>query len=253
MDPHAQPAPANFAVFRQLINDPADHIGGHRKANADRAAIGRQNRGVHTDNFTIQIEQRPARIAPVNCGIRLNIVVINPRQCPVSGRNDSRRDREPLSQRIAHRHHPIAHARCVTVAEADERQRCIRRDLQHCDIGILIGADDLSGQSFTGEKFYFNLIGPFDHVIVCDDEPISRDHKPRPQGRGAAGPTIAATATIFELPKELFKRRALGHNTTRHLIGATSNHGCRGDIHHRGADLIGKIGKCIWQHLSCGL
>ena len=60
LDANAKPAAAGLAELFQLVDHPCHHVGGHRKADPDGAAIGGQNGGVHADHFAIHIEQRPA-------------------------------------------------------------------------------------------------------------------------------------------------------------------------------------------------
>src|SRR6185503_7751054 len=61
----AEPAAAQFAELPELI-DHADHgLRGYRKAEADRAAGGRDDQRVDADHFTLEVEQRTAGIAAV--------------------------------------------------------------------------------------------------------------------------------------------------------------------------------------------
>src|SRR6266481_1443913 len=79
LDADAEPAAAKLAELPELI-DHADHrLRGHRKADADRAARGRDDQRVDADHFAIEIEQRTTGIAAVDGGIGLDVAVIRPR------------------------------------------------------------------------------------------------------------------------------------------------------------------------------
>jgi hypothetical protein len=80
LDAHAEPAAAGLAEFLQLVDHAGHHVRGHREADADGAAIGRQDRGVHADHLAVHVEQRPARVAAVDGGVGLDVVVIGARQ-----------------------------------------------------------------------------------------------------------------------------------------------------------------------------
>jgi hypothetical protein len=76
LNAHAQPAAPGFAKLLQLIDDLRHHVRRHRKADADRAAVRRQDGGIHPDHLPVHVEQRPARIAPVDGRIGLDVIVI---------------------------------------------------------------------------------------------------------------------------------------------------------------------------------
>ena len=86
-------------------------LGGHGEADADRTARGRDDRGVDTDHLAVEVEQRPARIAAIDGGIGLDVVVVRPRiDVAVARRDDAGRHRAAQAERITDRHRPIRRA-----------------------------------------------------------------------------------------------------------------------------------------------
>ena len=72
LDAHAEPAAPGLAVLPQLIEHRHRGVGRHGKADADRAARRRDDRGIDADDFTVEIEQRAAGIAAIDGGVGLN-------------------------------------------------------------------------------------------------------------------------------------------------------------------------------------
>ena len=169
LDADTQPAATGFAKFLQLIHDAGHNGCRHRKADPDGAAVGRQDRRIHADHFAIHVEQRPTRVAPVNRGVGLDVVVIGARQRAFSRRNDARADREPLAQRIAHRHHPIAHAHRVAIPKGHKRQGDIALHLKYRDVGVGVGPDHFGGQFRPGKELDQDLIRALNDVVVRHD------------------------------------------------------------------------------------
>ena len=251
LDAHTQPAAAGFAELLQLANDLGHHIRRHRKPDPDRAAGRRQDRGVHPDHLTVHVEQRPAGIALVDRRIGLQEIVIGAGQLAPARRDDPGRDREPLPQRVAHRHHPVTDPHRIAVAKRDEGQRRVAFHLQQRDIRLEIGADQLGLKPLAGKELDLDLIGALDDMVVGDDVTIGRDHKARAQrfgalrfltlrSRGTVGPVA-----VHEVLKELLERRAGRHH--RPAFGRGGDDGRGGDVHHRGADAFRQIGETFWR------
>jgi hypothetical protein len=76
LDLDAEPAAARLAELLQLIDDHRHRVGGHREADADRAAGRRDDRRVHADDLAVHVEQRAARVALVDGRVGLQIVVV---------------------------------------------------------------------------------------------------------------------------------------------------------------------------------
>ena len=252
LNAHAQPAAAGFPEFAQLIGDLRHDVRRHRKADADRSAVGRKDCGVHADHLTVHVEQRAPRIAPVDRGIGLDEIVIAAAERAVAGRNDACRHREALAKRVAHGHHPVAHPHQVTVAELHEGQRFVTFNLQQGDIGLGVGANQFGIQGFARIELDLDFVGPFDDVIVGHDIAIFGNHETRSQGLAPARLRIVAlTVAVLEIPEEFFERRSGRHHGP--VFDGCGNDGRGGDVHHRRADLRGKIGKRVGRAQRCRL
>src|SRR5262249_33161056 len=79
LDAPPEPAAPGLAVFAQLLDHRQRRLGRHREADADRSARRRDDRGVDADDFAVEIEQRAARVAAVDGGVGLNVVVVGSR------------------------------------------------------------------------------------------------------------------------------------------------------------------------------
>src|SRR5262249_5681041 len=78
LDTYAKPSAAHFLELAQLIDHRQSRLRGNGKSDADRAAGRRNDRGVYPDHFAIQVEQRTARVAAIDRGVCLNVVVVRP-------------------------------------------------------------------------------------------------------------------------------------------------------------------------------
>ena len=241
-----EPSAAGFAEFTQLIDDAGHNVRRHGKPDADGATGRAQDRCVHTHDFAVQIEERPPRVATVDRSVGLNVVVIGARKSAVARRYDTGRDRETLTQWVAHGDHPVANACGVTIAEAHKRQRFIGVDLEQRDVCFWVCAHQRRCHFFAREELNDDFIGGFDDMVVGDHIPIFRNHEAGAKRRAAAG---SVTVAVLEFAEEIFERRAFGHNWS--FVRALG-HDCRcGDVHHRRADAFGKVGKAFGPRMGC--
>ena len=144
LDADTQEAAPRLAELPQLINYPGSQFGRNGKADADRTAGRRNDRGVDADDLAIHVEQRPAGIAAVDGRIRLDEAVIRPGiNVSVLGRNDADRHGATQAERVADGHDPIADARLFGIAELDCRQFFLGRiDLENGQVGLLVATDE---------------------------------------------------------------------------------------------------------------
>src|SRR6202035_4609773 len=100
LDANAEPAAAKLAELPELIDHAGDGLGGHRKADADRAARRRDDQRVDADHFAVEIEQRTAGIAAVDGGVGLDVVVVGPRiELAIAPGHDPGRDAAAEAER----------------------------------------------------------------------------------------------------------------------------------------------------------
>src|SRR5205085_5949796 len=91
LDADAEPAAPRLAELAQLVDHAHHHLRGHGEADADRAAGRRIDRRVHTDHFTVEVEQRTARVAAVDGRVSLDVVVVRTRRDVAVARRDDAR------------------------------------------------------------------------------------------------------------------------------------------------------------------
>ena len=108
----------HLAEAAQLLDDRHGDLGGHRKADADRAAGRRHDRGVDADHLAVDVEERAAGIAAVDGGVGLDVVVVGAGiDVAVERRDDAGRHRAAEAERVADREHPVADAQLLGAAE----------------------------------------------------------------------------------------------------------------------------------------
>ncbi len=220
------------------------HDGRRRRgeADADRASRGGENCGVDADHLALQIEQRPAGITLVDRGVGLKEVVIRPVvDIAIAGGNDAGGHGFAEAERIADRHHAVADAHLVAVAEFDCLERLVALHLQHRHIHLRILADHLGLELAAIGEDDEDVVGVPNHVIVGDDDAARIDHEARTQGLRTAGAGLRVDAVILEeFLEHLVERRALRQIGSGVLVfdGLSG-----GDIHHRVGDLVDEVGE----------
>ena len=70
----AQQTAFDFTKLHQLLCQRARHVARDCKTNTDAAATGGQNRGVNTDQLTVEVKQCAAGVTAVDRGVSLNKV-----------------------------------------------------------------------------------------------------------------------------------------------------------------------------------
>src|SRR5215472_8316714 len=164
-----QPA-ANHASMRlELLDHIAGQIDRDGEADAVVGAGAGVDEGVDSDDLSIGIEQRPTRVAGVNRGIGLKVVVIVPTKDLTLGTHDTGGDRHAHVKRISDGHHPIADFSFVGIPQCRTRQCIFRGDLDQGEVGLLILADDLRTEFPLVAECDLDLVGGTDHVVVGQD------------------------------------------------------------------------------------
>ena len=195
LDADAEPAAAQLAELPELIDHAGHRLRGHREADADRAAGGRDDQGVDADHFAVEVEQRAAGIAAVDGGVGLDVVVIGTRgDIAVARRDDAGRHRAAEAERIADRDHPFAEPQLVGIAELHRGQRLVRLELQHREIGLLVDADDVGLELAAVVHDDVDLVGIRDDVIVGHDDAGGIDDEAGAERVGLVRLQVAALA-----------------------------------------------------------
>ncbi len=177
----ADRAARNFVLRPgQLVVNLDYGLRGQRKTHT-RIGVGlAQNRGIDADHFPVHVDQRPAGVAGVDRGISLNksLELAAGHDVAPFGRNDSRRHGLRQAERTANGQNPVAHLHAVGIAHLRRRQRAVNVDLDHGQIGFLIGADDLGVMLHAWRiilKPHANAVRLFDHVPVGHDISLGID------------------------------------------------------------------------------
>ena len=134
---HPDVAAPHFAIFHELRRYEFCRVDGDGKAQPLRRHDGRR---VHAHNFAARIHQRPARIAGIQRGIRLDHVINQSprlRSQRASQRADhARRDRALKSHGISDRHHQMADAQPLGIAQGHWRNH--RIGAHQCQVAIRV-------------------------------------------------------------------------------------------------------------------
>src|SRR5690606_21820281 len=109
-----------------------------------------------------------------------------------AGRDDAGGDGATQAERVADGNHPVAHAH-VFAGEVDEGQVGDAIDLDHSQVGALVGADDGGGLFVTVLEDDGHLGGVGYDVVVGDEIAVSRNGKARTGSHELAGRTAVAT------------------------------------------------------------
>src|SRR5271166_2816275 len=145
LDRYADPPMPDFAMAGQLIHNIARHVDRHGKTDPDIAPTGCKNRSIDTDEPTLKINQRAARVARIYRGVGLNEIFIAFDAKPLATEctDDSRGDRLTEAEGIANCQDKIPDLQTAGIADRD-RSQIFGRYPQQCNVGRWIAADQLS-------------------------------------------------------------------------------------------------------------
>ncbi len=151
----------------------------NRKREPHVPAGAREDQRVDADDLAPEIEQRAAGVARIDRGVRLDVGdQVFLRQVASLGADDARGHRVLETEGLADRDDPLAHLELVRIADRHLRQ-IPGFDLQHGDVGALVGADDLGLELATVGELDADLVGAVDDVGVGDEVAVGRDDETR--------------------------------------------------------------------------
>ena len=128
---HTDDPAANFAVRDDVVHHGARECDRNREAVAGVIARLARNRAVDADHFSADVHQRSARVPRIDRCVRLDEILnrvqalakaVQPLPASPLGADDTSRDGEVESERIADRHGPFADAGLGVVTEHHGRQ-----------------------------------------------------------------------------------------------------------------------------------
>ena len=178
LDDDAEPAAIDGAMLLQLTDHLLDEGSRHGEGDADIAAGGREDRGVHADDLAVQIEGRATGIAAIHRGVDLQIVVGTRSDVAVMGRDDACRHRSAEAERIADREHPVTDAG-ILAGKLHVRKLLRSLDLEQSDVGPGVGADQRSRIFVAALERHGDVLGVLDHMVVGDEVPVRRNEEAR--------------------------------------------------------------------------
>jgi hypothetical protein len=175
------------ARTQELIHHVSRHIGRYRETDPYVAPSLRENLRRHAYQLAFQVDERSARIAPVDRRVGLQKILVAPASGPgpsALSADDAHRHRLTDHQRIAHCQDHIADFHLVGVADGNRGQAGLL-DLENCDVGRRIGHHDFCREPPPVAHDDFNLVGAVHHVIVSQNVSVGADDRTRakPAGR----------------------------------------------------------------------
>ena len=133
-------------------------------------AVGCLSPGAQADRLAARIQERPARVAAGERGIRPDHAV--------DRADDALRDRTALAEGISDRDDWVAHFDDVGVAEGNGRERArTRPDLKDGEIVDGIEADDARGQALVAREAHLDMADALDDAEGRDDVAGLVDHE----------------------------------------------------------------------------
>src|SRR5215211_712086 len=190
---HSEIGALDLVALTQLGEQRLGGVDRDREADPHRALArpAGGDLGVDPDNATARVEQRAARVAGVDRGIRLDDVpdleAVWSGYLTLERRHDSSGHRALEAERVADRDHRVADLRLrgVTERHRDEVLHVARVDLQHREVGGLVYPLHLgvNGVAVLGEADG-HVVGAGHDVRVGEDRAVLVDHEAG-AGRGA--------------------------------------------------------------------
>ncbi len=171
----AQPGAANRRAGRGGLQHRAHQGGRNREADPDRAARLREDGGVDADQLAVEIDERAARIARIDRRVGLD----EGRDVAAdTGAGERRHDAAGHgladTEGIADREHQIADFEPIAVADFQHRQLlALGIDLEHGQIGALVGDDNLGIELAAVVQDDGDLLGALDDVPIGHDQAVT--------------------------------------------------------------------------------
>ena len=214
-------------------DDASDHVDGNGEANPHAAAGTRVDRRIDADELAVEIDQRAARIAGIDGGVRLDeeAQVADPDLRARERRNDALGHRLADAERIADGDYEISDLERVRVAKLEHREILGPREPQHRQIRARITQHDLRLELALVGKRDLHLGHAFDHVIIGDDKTRGVDDDARAQRFRYPGVAVAA--------EKLPENRVVEQRIARHRL------------HPRGVDVDDRRPR-LFHHRSKG-
>lgn len=134
------------------------------------------NGGVDADDLGARTHERPARIAGIERGVRLDDVadqpaVLGAERAP-DGTDDPGGHGRLEAERVADGDGDLARANVLRIAQQSRGQRVRRLTPEDREIGIGIAAEHTRAEPATIRQAERDIAGAIDDVIVGQDQPV---------------------------------------------------------------------------------
>ena len=167
---------ANRTVDCEFIRDPVSLIDWNRKSDPLISTASGCDCGTDGDHFSIEINERTARVARVDRCIGLNQTPpIDPRDGSVFGANDTGTDGCFQPKRATDCKHPITDFQQIRVCDFCVLKRLFANKFQGSDIAIGITTYFSRFNLRVISELDNNSLSTRDHMIIGDHAPVRRD------------------------------------------------------------------------------
>ena len=217
-DLDAEVATLDAPLGDELSADPLGEVDRDCEADPLVAAVVGGDRRVDPHHLTGEVDQRSAGVARVDGGIGLEeLGPLHAAEFAPLAADDPRADGRLQLEGIADGDHPIADLHLVGVAKLRHREVLGVAEADDGQVTGWIGLD-LDGLVLPSVgEFHGDRVGPFDDVVVGEDDPGGVDDHPRADAGAARHPSAPFLAVwaielkAFRRPlgKHVFKRGAL--------------------------------------------
>ena len=180
------------------------------------------DRRVDAHDFAVEVHQRAARVARVDRRIGLQEIG------PAAGGQDAglaadnaRTDRQIEVEGMPDGQYPIADLQLVAVAQGGGGQAAVGLDPQHGKVGLLVGLDVGGTKLLAVGEFHQDFIGPFDNMIVGEDDALGVDNDAgtEPRSRGSESDPSSAD------PGRLLAEEVLEGRVRRGIVAGRAGSG----------------------------
>src|SRR4029079_17747814 len=226
------PAARHAAPRDGVLRDPRGGVDGDGEADA---LARRQDRGVDTDDLAQRVEQRAARVARVDGGVRLDEVLVrdDPNLGPPRRAHDAHGDGLLEPEGAPDRDGPLADLDAVGVPELRRDDALVGGDPDDGEVGRVVCAHDLPRHLLLVVEADGDLVRALDDVEVGQDVPLLVDADARADARALPLPWRHLAEVLVEVV--LDARRPWG----RSAAGALAAQEVRGgDVDDRGPEMI---------------
>ena len=203
LDADTEPSARDLAGLDQLLLDIRGDIDRNCERQALKAAGAAVDLRIDADDFALQIEQRTTRIARIDRHVGLqerHVGAFGEGTC--LGADDAGGGAVFETVGRADRQHRVADAAGAGIAELDHRQ-IGRRNLQHRDIALLVGADHLGLEFAPVGQLDDDFLGAIDHMRIRQDRAVGADDEARAQGMRDGAVRAARCTRSREAAEEL--------------------------------------------------